>query len=269
MSDRVPDLLVEQLLLDELPPEQARRVRQQLEDADDPRLAQLRRSDEEILAAHPPDLVARRIRNRLERVEAEPDTRRAQWWWLAVTAAVAAAIAFAWWLGRSEATTPETGSVHGEKIAVGPDTPDTVRIKGGDPALSIRRQEGTRGTLLRPGDTVAPGDALLVSYRSADWAHGVIVSLDGAGEVTLHFPADASQPTALQHGGAVPLHTFELDDAPGFERFFFVTSDTPLDVERVMADVRALGRGPDPARAKLDAPQNGAVVDFELVRRPR
>ena len=277
MSDRIPDLLVEQLMLDELPPEQARRVRQQLEDDGDPRIAELRRSDEEILSAHPPDLVARRIRNRLERVHdhappglvgAEPAARRIGWWWIATTVAVAAAIALAWWIGRSDATTPDTGSVHGEKIAVGPDAPDTTRIKG-DPAISIRKQEGSRGTLLSPGDTVKPGDALLVSYRSGDWPHGVIVSLDGAGEVTLHFPADASESTALQHGGSVPLHTFELDDAPGFERFFIVTSSEPIEVERVMESVRALGRGPDPASAELPQPTDGKMVEFGLVRQRR
>lgn len=70
-----------------------------------------------------------------------------------------------------------------------------------------------------------------MSYVAAGRAHGVIVSIDGRGQVTLHFPADAGAPTALESGRAVPLsHSYELDDAPLFERFMFVTAEAPDDL---------------------------------------
>jgi hypothetical protein len=110
---------------------------------------------------------------------------------------------------------------------------------------------------------------VLVSYRADSEPHGVIVSLDGAGEVTLHFPEDASQSTALNGNGNVRLHAFELDDAPAFERFFFVTSTDPLDVAQVMDSVRALGQAKDPLTAELSVPAEWRVKDFPLVRQPR
>ena len=61
-----------------------------------------------------------------------------------------------------------------------------------------------------------------------------LVSIDGRGVATLHFPDDVD-PTALAHGGAMALdHSYELDDAPGFERFLRVTAGQrlPLDAGR-------------------------------------
>ena len=47
----------------------------------------------------------------------------------------------------------------------------------------------------------------------------MIVSYDGRGVVTLHYPNVARASAELRAGGAVPLdHSFELDDAPLFER---------------------------------------------------
>ena len=270
MNDRVPDLLVEQLALGELPPEQARRVQAQLEDDDDPRLSELRRSDEDILAAHPPEIVARRIRNRLQRVEAEPASRRPGWWFVTATLAVAAAVALAWWIARPDALVPESTGIEGEKVASLPpeQQPDVTQIKG-DPRLVLTLQEGARTTKLVSGDRVSPGDSVLVSYFADTEKHGVIVSLDGAGEVTLHFPADETQSTALVPNGTVRLHAFELDDAPAFERFFFVTSNTPLDAAQVMESVRALADAKDPLTAAPSVPENWRVKDFPLVRQPR
>jgi hypothetical protein len=268
MNDRVPDLLVEQLALDELPPEQARRVQAQLEDDDDPRLSELRRSDDDILEAHPPEIVARRIRNRLQRVEAEPASRRPGWWFVTATLAGAAAVALAWWIARPDALVPASTGIDGEKVASLPQQPDVTRIKG-DPRLMLTLQDGARTTTLGKHDRVAPGDSVLVSYRADTEPHGVIVSLDGAGEVTLHFPADETQSTALKPNGTVRLHAFELDDAPAFERFFFVTATDPLDVAQVMESVRALGHAKDPLTAELSVPREWRVKDFPLVRQPR
>lgn len=268
MNDRVPDLLVEQLALGELPPEQARRVQQRLEDDDDPRLHELRRSDDDILEAHPPEIVARRIRNRLQRVEAEPAARRPGWWFVTATLAVAATVALAWWIAKPDALVPESTGIDGEKVASLPQPPDVTRIKG-EATVVLELQQGARATTLVPGDRVAPGDSVLVSYRADTEPHGVIVSLDGAGEVTLHFPADETQSTALNPNGTVRLHAFELDDAPAFERFFFVTSTDPLDVAQVMESVRALADAKDPLTAAPSVPAQWRVKDFPLVRQPR
>ena len=79
---------------------------------------------------------------------------------------------------------------------------------------------------------------LSIAYRAEDAPYGVIVSVDGAGEVTLHFPADETGDTTLQQYGNIRLpHAFELDNAPDFERFYFVTADAPLSPRAVLAAV--------------------------------
>src|SRR5690606_12483839 len=80
---------------------------------------------------------------------------------------------------------------------------------------------------LAPGSVVAPGDVLQVTVIRGDEPYGWIVSVDGAGAVTVHgggalAPGRTDLPTA-----------YRLDDAPDFERFFLVTDDEPLPIEVV------------------------------------
>jgi hypothetical protein len=70
----------------------------------------------------------------------------------------------------------------------------------------------------------------------------VVFSVDGRGSVVLHYPSNASDSTALSPGGAHALpFSYELDDAPGFERFFLVWSDNPIPVDAVLAAAKNLG----------------------------
>ncbi|MGH1342110.1 MAG: hypothetical protein ACRBN8_11190 [Nannocystales bacterium] len=259
---RVPDLLVEQLALGELSEDQASSVRARLEAAGDPRLERLKASNEELLTAHPPEVIARRIQARIDALEPEP-TAGFAWpvWAAAGGLAAAAAALLVWTLGPgSDPAAP----VPGTQVAVA-DPPATERIKG-DAAIVLERKLGTRAEPLLSESRVSPGDTVQVSYRSGGWTHGVLVSLDGAGAVTLHFPPQAGDSTALQSGGTAVLHAFELDDAPGFERFFFFTANRPLDAETIVKHVESMGRAPDPAHAPVDAAPAEAVVDVPLVR---
>lgn len=126
---------------------------------------------------------------------------------------------------------------------------EDIRVKGGRPRLIVYRQEASGVERLRDGSEARPADLILVSYLAADQPHGVIASLDGTGTVVLHFPTEAGASTRLQQGKPVPLaNAYELDDAPHFERFFFVTSQQPIDVEDVLAAARKLGADPKTAR---------------------
>jgi len=78
----------------------------------------------------------------------------------------------------------------------------------------------------------------------------VILSIDGAGTVTLHFPEQAEAETGLEPNKKFNLsQAIELDDAPLFERFFFVTSAAPIDVRDVLKSAADLAR--DPRRAEV------------------
>ena len=77
----------------------------------------------------------------------------------------------------------------------------------------------------------------------------MILSIDGRGHVTRHFPADDGGPTALSRNKRIFLpNALELDDAPGFERFFLITSPEPIDVKAVLAEAVELAKDPNLAR---------------------
>jgi len=259
---RVPDLVVEQLALGELSKAQAESVRARLEADNDPRLERLEASNVDILDAHPPEVLARRIQARLDALEPESSTGFAWPVWAAAGGlAVAAAALLVWTLGPDSEPAESTS---GTRVAVA-DPPAGVRLKG-DAAIVLERQLGTRAEPLLAESEVSPGDMLQVSYRSGGWSHGVLVSLDGAGAVTLHFPQTAGDSTALQSEGTAVLHAFELDDAPTFERFLFFTANSPLDAEAVVKRVESMGHAPDPGHARVLASPGEAVVELPLVR---
>jgi hypothetical protein len=111
---------------------------------------------------------------------------------------------------------------------------DGERIKGLRPALSLFRKTAAGSEALADGDRARQGDVIRVGYRASGRRYGVIVSLDGRGAVTRHLPEQGRLAAALEGGEVVLLaHAYELDDAPAWERFYFVTADEPFEVEAV------------------------------------
>lgn len=125
---------------------------------------------------------------------------------------------------------------------------------------------------LRPGQTVETGDVVQVSYAAAGNAYGVVVSVDGRGVVTLHSPRRVEDTPRIRSRGEVPLsHAFELDDAPAFERFFFVvTAAEPLDVAMVLRAANQLASaGVEPSRVQpLPLPEGMTQSSFLLRKSP-
>lgn len=138
------------------------------------------------------------------------------------------------------------------------------------PRLLLHRRDAAEIVRLGDGAPARAGDVVQLSYAAAGNHHGVIVSLDGAGTVTLHHPPDPDDSTHLRPRGEVPLgHAYELDDARDFERFFFVTSgDRPVNVRHVLLATRRLaGRG-DARRRSLDLPGGLGQTSLTLRKKP-
>jgi hypothetical protein len=92
-----------------------------------------------------------------------------------------------------------------------------------------------------------------IAYRPVGRRYGVILSLDGRGGVTRHLPEGGATAAPLEAGEVVPLaHAFELDDAPAWERFFFVTADAPFQV--AMVEEAARQAAAEPRRTAGQAP---------------
>ncbi|HEY6179409.1 MAG TPA: hypothetical protein VIX73_33370, partial [Kofleriaceae bacterium] len=143
------------------------------------------------------------------------------------------------------------------KLNEPPATPqgESTRAKG-PPRLLAFRHAGEQAERLDQDAIVRAGDVIQLRYKAEGQSYGVIASVDGAGVVTLHYPLREDAPpqaTAVTETAALP-NAYSLDDAPRFERFFFVTASGPIDVQRTLAALRALGQRDDSATAVLDLP---------------
>ena len=146
--------------------------------------------------------------------------------------------------------------------------PDWDGLKGD--RLRIYRRVGAREEPLAAGQRVSEGDIIQVAYVAGGAARGVIVSVDGAGQVTRHFPEAAHGSNALKAGSVVALpHSYELDDAPRFERFFFVFAEpgVPLNTAEVEDAAWALARSGEAAKAPLPIEVDGVRVESVLLKK--
>jgi hypothetical protein len=120
---------------------------------------------------------------------------------------------------------------------------------------------------LADGTRVAPGDLLQLAYATADQGFGVLLSIDGAGKVTQHWPEPgATNAAPLRVGGEVRLPSaYELDGAPAFERFFLVRSEQPFDLTHVVAAAHAIAaRAPEARRSPLPLPARFTQISLAL-----
>jgi hypothetical protein len=139
-----------------------------------------------------------------------------------------------------------------------------VRSKGLSQQLIVHRRTSAGAERVAPGGVARPGDLVQLGYIAAGSRFGVIVSLDGRGGITRHFPPDGASAAALTTGREVLLpESFRLDEAPRFERFIFVTGNRPFEVARVLEATRALATRPDARDAQL--PVAGDLVETSLV----
>jgi hypothetical protein len=122
---------------------------------------------------------------------------------------------------------------------------DITRIKGDESKLFIYMKKNSSVEILGKGSKASAGDLLQVAYSVYGDKYGIILSIDGRSMVTLHYPTTEFDSQKLSPGNKVLLgNSYELDDAPDFERFFFITSDSEMDIKSVIyaAEVLAVER---------------------------
>jgi hypothetical protein len=255
MSEReIPPILIEQLELGELSP--ARRVAVEAELARvaiDPREA-LRASNAEILTDYPSERVMTEVRRRASLQTAPPRPRSRAWlpWMVVPGLAGAAALVWVVMTGGFERGETESGVGPIAQLDSGSDEGEPTRIKGGAEAhLVVDRKLGEGHERLVAGELIREGDLVQISVVPEGHTQGVILSIDGRGVVTLHHPSTPDAPALLPAGAEIPLaSSYQLDDAPEFERFILVTrsDDAAIDVGAVMAAAERLASDPKRAR---------------------
>jgi hypothetical protein len=124
-------------------------------------------------------------------------------------------------------------------------------LKGGGAYLTVYKQTAMGAQTLDDGDAVVEGSNLQIGYISGPNRYGAVLSIDGRGTVTLLYPVSAAADPLLEAGGEVLLpFSYVLDDAPDFERFFFVVSDKNFSVKEVLEAARSLAEQPRKAKSQ-------------------
>jgi hypothetical protein len=263
---KTPAWLIERLAQGELDGHEAAAVRARLEAegrSPDDVIAALVLADRETLATHPPASVAAEVRRR-----AAPPARRrpvrVRATFAGATFATAGALAVVL-AARHLPPAPPAATPFTE--------PTTIKgtVPTGGARLYVYRHASAGDERLADGERAAPGDLLQLAYTTAAEGFGVLLSIDGAGTVTQHWPEPGrTRAVPLRVGGEVRLPSaYELDNAPAFERFFLVRADESFDVAPVLEAARALStRAPVARRAPLPLPARFNQVSLALEKTP-
>jgi len=258
---KTPTWLLERLAQGELDQAAAEELRARLAAEGrslDDELAALDRSNRELLAAQPKEIVTASIRRRAEAARAGAGRSSRLNFWIAPLA-LTGSLGLVLLVARPWADPVLPHAPGGDEV-------ESTRSKGdypsatAGPRLLVYRQRaaGTAGQgsneKLADGAHAARGDLLQLAYALApDGTYGVLLSIDGAGRVTQHLPeegagARAATPLRALREIALPS-AYELDDAPGFERFVLITAAEPFAVAPVLDAARALAAQAMRARA--------------------
>ena len=116
------------------------------------------------------------------------------------------------------------------------ETPSDTRIKGLDARMEVWKKTPTGIVQLQDLDEVREGDEIQLRYAVPEKCFGILFSMDGNGALTLHM-GDGEKSIELAPGkmNSLPF-AYKLDDAPYFEKFFFVTSPKEFAVEEKDVD---------------------------------
>jgi hypothetical protein len=268
MSAHLPDIVLERYRLNELPRSEAERVTALIRQ--DPqlraRLDALVCSDAEMTR----DGSLERLRGQPgARAAASPggSRRRAVYWALPAVAALAtvAMVFFA---------RPPSPRADGDAAATptgaGPAPDSGARIKGLRPTLALYRRTADGSETLADGAVAHAGDLVRVAYHPAGKPYGVIFSIDGRGAITMHLPPAGDRAVPLAREATALLdQAYELDDAPHWERFYFITADAPFEVAPIVDAARRASAVHPAAPAALALPRGLEQSTFSLQKEAR
>jgi hypothetical protein len=155
-----------------------------------------------------------------------------------------------------------------EALALAPASND-IRLKGGGPKIFAYEKSGDSVLALDNDAAVSAGNVLQLSYVSGGCSVGAIVSVDGNGTVTQHFPDSGDMTAKLKKKGEVVLgFSYKLDDAPRFERFFFVAGQRRQSITKFKRELSRLAREHSNGDFEIGdiLPSGFKVSDFKLLK---
>ena len=240
----IPDWKLERFLTGDLPEEEMNKLREL--EADDAvfanRVKMLREDNKAILSKLPFETLAANLGTGAAGNAAKIAAKNAPRFTLVKFAAAAMfvfAVALVAFFAQSETFVmnervgSDVANVNGSQhtqVALAENESDT-RIKGLDARMEVWKKTPAGIVQLNDLDSVGEGDEIQLRYAVPEKCFGLLFSMDGNGALTLHM-GDGVKAVELAPGkmNSLPF-AYKLDDAPYFEKFFFVTSPKEFAVE--------------------------------------
>lgn len=242
---KLPEWKIERYIHGELPEDELQRI-DRLRAADAvfdaemrAKIDRLQASNQEILAKYPAAEMAAKIRARTGMEPENTEDRKIRPFFalpqVVFPAALAAALAlFILFSGQFAFL-----GLPGGQAMQGLEGDTGIRLKGMEAGIQVFRKAGEEVEMLESGDQAADGDLLQLGFVAPAAEYAVLFSVDGRGVVTLHAPISARQSAELTTQQRVLIDAaYRLDDAPRFERFYLLTSESELEAAVVLQEVR-------------------------------
>ncbi len=252
-KEAINEYYLERYALGELPDEETEEIRRSISTAPDLQkaLEDIQSSHNDILALYPPKVVMASLLDQMENTPRKSFPFRRV---LAISSIAATFLVLCLVLPmlKKEPRIISPESMQDSTLVKGIPAVDLSKTQ-----LLVYRKIQDQVEVLTDGEKAGTGDLLQLAYVTAEAPYGMILSIDGRGLVTVHFPQNTGDPTALElNKQSLLVNAIELDDAPDFERFFFLTSETPIDVDDVLIKVRDQAAKPQQVkRSDLDLPE--------------
>lgn len=146
---------------------------------------------------------------------------------------------------------------------------NTEHVKGNGSILHIYKKDGAEAIRLESNAHVVENDFLQISYIAAGSTYGSIISVDGNGVVTQHLPDSGKTAVELNNEGEIALeYSYQLDDAPKYERFFFITSEQPFSTRALIEELSGNKKADKTSLKSIKKflPSNTDVTDLLLLK---
>lgn len=271
---RTPQLFFEQIFLRERTREEAGIRKADLSDGSlDEKLSAIEKSNEEILSMYSADSMREAVMRKMaarvapdgdsaagEKTGAKTGRAPLRFRAFAAMAAAAACLAVAVFVAIPKGA--ETFGTSGLLASAD-------RAKGDGPRLFIYLKDGNNAILLENNAKVKENDVLQMSYIAAGQQYGAIFSIDGNGTVTWHYPDGGASAAKLENKGEIALpFSYQLDNAPDFERFFFISGQKPFTFASFIENIRIRSRIGDLQTADLTmiVPPGTRLTELTLIK---
>ena len=110
------------------------------------------------------------------------------------------------------------------------DQNDDVRIKGQSARMEVWKKTGDSAVQMENLGEAREGDEIQLRYAVAEKCFGLLFSMDGNGTITMHMGHE-NRAVELEPGKMTTLpFAYKLDNAPKFEKFFFLTSKDEFEL---------------------------------------